>query len=1255
MKKLALGLAMVAMAACGKDLPQDAAPNVIVARFDPAANPPVVPAPNDLATDPATGLLAVPVSGSPANQELAAYLDTLNGFPADTAANATFTGTLNPGTVNANTVRVLDITDAAAPVAVDTAKIRYADVKVKQADGSTALSSTAPGSLTVTPPHGAWTPGHRYAIAVLGGDQGARGSKNEPVVGSLAWTLIRSEKPLANCPPTTASPDGDLTSKDCRATTDLIPSSKTDPAARVADQGATAAQLEGLRRKYAPTIQTLLAQGVARKDVALLFTFRIADGAVTPAFQLDANPCNVAIPLPNDLAIDPTTKLVNAPSTCPGQTPTEAEFTADYLDHLDGFPTAAEGTARIVGGDLDPSTVKLGASQVLFVDLTAAADVDGGTPAAAPGAVHYDATNHLVTVDPPAGGWPKGHELAVALLSGIQGSKGEKLIASDVFALVRSANPLVSCDLTDPAVDLKTCHSTISLAPLTDAQALQLEQVRLGLKPAFDALGVDRTQVGVLWTFRIFDNAELNFALSLDPAKVVIPFPFNGRNLGAPLNDALEFYYPAQPDGGGGHINGAKFGPLGAGLGTLDGFSTTAPIVTAFNSGAPRDLIDTNANVDPASLTPAVPDAGTPAAAGLVNLAGGETPQFQACVNCGKASNFVIDGGAPGEPEQLAIVPTVPLLEKSDYGAYVSIAVKDLNGHGVAPSAAFALMRLKNPILDASGAIQVPALAQAVAAGQLDRTSLSVLERLRQGYHAFFDTLDAAGLPRGQLALAWDFHTQSTWSQLAGLHTVPGQLQQSPAAPLFPTTVPYTFDATSQYLANLPGPLKTNIGKVFVSRYTAPFLLVQSDGTYGAFNLARPTPQTVPLVVYEPSGTPPAGGWPVAIFGHGITRFRNDSLLLANSFNKAGFALVAFDEDFHGDRSFCVGAGQVVGQAGNDAAVCTAPTGATAVCGADPSNQETYGRCLASTPGSGCTLATATPGGPIAGLLQLGLPGDLACQQAGEGRCLSTGFCEGATFKSDSTGRPLISGWDFIDLPALATQFFFPTRDHFRQDVVDLAQLELVLGDTTSGSLSSTLAASGGAKLDGTKVNYVGQSLGGILGTLYTASSPTVQKSVLNVPGGNPSELLLTSPGLAALRTPLLGALTAAGRAPGTPAFDQFINLASWVMDPADPRNAANHLDAPPLSPANRGVLVQWIDQDTVVPNPTTVELIASANRDPAAPQVTDHKYAPTETEYPVADGRHGFLLTGFTSTKASEQAITAAAQAEAAGFIHGP
>jgi hypothetical protein len=1254
MKKLAFGLAMVALAACGKDLPQDAAPTVIVARFDPAANPPVVPAPNDLATNPATGLLAVPLTGSPANQELAAYLDTLNGFPADTNAQATFTGTLRSGSVNATSIRVLDITTPSAPEPVTAAKIRYADVKVKQADGSSALSSSAPGAVTVIPPGGAWKPGHTYAIAVIGGDSGVRGSKNEPVVGSLAWTLIRSAKSIATCPPTTASPDGDLTSPDCRSNTDLVPSNKTDPGERVADQGKTAAQLEGLRRKYAPTIQTLIDSGVSRQDVALLFTFRIADGAVTPAFQLDADPCRVAIPLPNDLAIDPTTKLVNAPSTCAGQTPTESEFISDYLDHLDGFPTAAEGSARIVGGDLDASTVKLDPNEVVFVDLTAAADVDGGTPAGMPGAVKYDATNHLVTIDPPAGGWPKGHEFAVALLDGIKGTMGERLIASDVFALVRAANPLVTCDLTDPAVDLKTCHTTISLAPVSDAQAIQLEQVRLGLAPAFAALGVDRKRVGVLWTFRIFDNAELNFALSTDPAKVVIPFPFNGRDLGTPLKDALQFYYPAQPDGGGDHINGAKFGPLGPGLNTLDGFSTTAPIVTAFNSGAPRDLIDATANVDPASLTPGSPDAGTLAAAGLINLGGGEAPQFQACVNCGKASNFIIDGGAPAEPEQLAIVPTIPLLEKSDYGAYVSIAVKDLSGHGVAPSAAFALMRLKNPILDSSGTIQVPALAQAVAAGQLDRTSLAVLERLREKYAALFDTLDAAGLPRGQLALAWDFHTQSTWSQLAGLHTVPAQLQQSPAAPLFSLDVPYAYDVSAQYLAALPNPaLKTNIGKVFASRFTTPFLLVQTDGSYGAFNLSRPTPQVVPLVIYEPTGTAPAGGWPVAFFGHGITRFRNDSVLLANSFNKAGFALVAFDEDFHGDRSFCVGAGQVVGQAGNDAAVCKAPTGKTAMCSADTTQQETYGRCLSTVTGSGCTAATAT--GTIASLLSLGVPGDLACQQGGEGRCLSTGFCEGATFVSDSSGRPVISGWNFIDLPSLPTQFFFPTRDHFRQDVVDLAQLELVLGQTSNSSLSANLVGAGGAKLDGTKINYIGQSLGGILGTLYTASSPTVQKSVLNVPGGNPSELLLTSPGLAALREPLLAALTASGRAPGTPAFDQFINLATWVMDPADPRNAANHLNAPPLAPANRGVLVQWIDQDMVVPNPTTVELIASANRDPAAPQVTDHKYTPTETEYPVADGRHGFLLTGFTSTKASEQQITAAAQTEAASFIHGP
>ena len=1251
MKKLALVVALVGLAACSKDIEQDAPPTVVVANFNPGVNPPIVPAPNDLAFNPVTGTLNVTTGVTPADQEFEQYLNSLNGFPADTPASTTFNGPVNGSTITSDDVLIYDITSGAATgTVVAGATLSYADV------------SATDHVLNIVPPNNAWLAGHTYMVALIGYSSGIAGAKSEPVVGDLAWTLLRSTNPLVTgCDPTAATPDG------CQATTALIPSDLTDPSARLADQGATAQQLEQLRLKYKPDLDLLDSQGHPRNTVALLWSFRIADHIVTPVFQLDPNPCNVHIPLPNDLAIDQTTHLLNAPFNCPGQGAAEQEFTADYLDHLNGFPTAAEGSSQIVGGQLDPATVILGPNNVVFADLTALSDPTGATPAAVPSAIRYDATNGI-TFDPPNGtngttlGWPKGHQFAVALLPGIKGSNGETLVASDQFAFLRSTQPLVDCDLTDPSTDPTTCHSAVTLAPISDAQAVQLEQIRLGLAPVFTALNLDPTQVGALWTFTIFSNPELSFNLALDPTQVVLPFPFSGRDLPTSLGQLFEFYIP-NPDGGPGQINmPASVGAIQPALNSQDGFSTSAPIQTSFGGSFPRDLTD-NANVDPTSINP-TSDGGTSFNVGLVNLSGTSVPVFNSCVNCGKASGFTLlpDGGegvAAAEPELLQIVPTVPLDEQTDYAGFVTISLADTAGITVAPASAFALMRMKTPIIDPTTHLpSIPAIAQAAAAGQLGDcqsyptqcqavTLLQILETVREAYSGMFDSLDTAGYPRADLALAWDFHTMSTWSQINQLHMVPS----GPVSALIPPKPNFVAPAPAALLGALPAQLKNNINasKVYAGAVNTPFLLVQgasrpAPGTYGPFDPTNPTPQRVPVLVYEPAGTAPSGGWPVAIFGHGLTSSSVSSVLLANAVNGAGYALVAFDEPFHGDRSFCVGSKSATGAASDDAS-CTAPSG-TAICDETPGT-ESYGRCVASSRTVACDSASLPPN----------TPADAFCQAQGLGNCTNDGTgltCEGAGFVS-SSGTPAISGWNFIDLPNVGNYFFLSTRDHFRQDVIDEAQIEamVALPATTTGSLNSFLTAEGGDALDGTNVAYVGQSLGGILGTLDVSASPVVGHAVLNVPGGDLTLLLSSSPGLAPLRDGLQGGLTAQGINVGDPSYDQFINFAQWVMDPADPINSASDLvNTITPSPSNRAVLVQWISQDQVVVNPSTAALLASANRDPANPLATVSEYTPSVTDVPLPN-RHAFLLGGYEAGAPSgEVPVTTAAQTEAATWI---
>ncbi len=58
---------------------------------------------------------------------------------------------------------------------------------------------------------------------------------------------------------------------------------------------------------------------------------------------------------------------------------------------------------------------------------------------------------------------------------------------------------------------------------------------------------------------------------------------------------------------------------------------------------------------------------------------------------------------------------------------------------------------------------------------------------------------------------------------------------------------------------------------------------------------------TIPLLMTFPNSIPkPAGGWPVAIFVHGVTRNRADSLAIAEAYASAGFAVAAIDLPLHG-------------------------------------------------------------------------------------------------------------------------------------------------------------------------------------------------------------------------------------------------------------------------------------------------------------------------------------------------------------------
>jgi hypothetical protein len=424
----------------------------------------------------------------------------------------------------------------------------------------------------------------------------------------------------------------------------------------------------------------------------------------------------------------------------------------------------------------------------------------------------------------------------------------------------------------------------------------------------------------------------------------------------------------------------------------------------------------------------------------------------------------------------------------------------------------------------------------------------------------------------------------------------------------------------------------------------------------GVFNPAAPATPFIPFVMSVPASAAPAGGYPVTIFGHDLTRTRTDGFALSSALATAGQVMIGIDEPWMGDRNTCKGFGNfllaagVPAQAALDLFACVNPAPGT---GNPTQTCNAAGRCQ-SIDRSGA-LACA-PSGP--GMADQ----DKACFLAGQGHCASDGKCENGAFASvfsPAVGVNIpVNGWNLLNLTN-----FFATRDNFRQQVVSHGQLARVIQSTATGNLGQQ---AGGITLDGTKISYVGQGLGGILGTLYSAVAPEVRNAALNVPGGDPALILLTSPAFAQQKAAFQAALAAQGIATNSPTYDTFLGIAKWIIDPADPVNAAPYLVRNTRSSAQdplanggstRRGYVQWIADDQVVPNPSTVELIRSVVGDPTATGVL---LRPTDNggianfwakQFPSSGtpaNNHGFLLGTAGAPTA------AAAQGEIAGFVAG-
>jgi hypothetical protein len=920
------------------------------------------------------------------------------------------------------------------------------------------------------------------------------------------------------------------------------------------------------------------------------------------------DPATGVVPSPNDLAfLDANGNLdthLHVPSP-PGTSDAQKEFNDNYLNLLDGFPMESSASVLFTR-PIDLSVVNAGTVRV--IDITNQLQP---IPITTASYSVSDSTNgqQFLNITPQGGTWTRGHHYAIAVIgggSGIKGKNGETVIGSSTWALVSSDQSLVSCDAG-------VCRAATSAIPTTEkdpaaqvaqqlAIAQQLEALRLLYAPLLNALsgsGVPRGDIAVLWTFQITSAAEVTF----DPANSVIPFPNDALN---PTGSKVTL--PVPPDAG-------ILTELYQGLNTLDGFSTTAPIVSENGDGT-GPLLGGRLPGTPYTLGAASPINMVPTGPGTGATAYAPLPTT-ACVNC--TVNMTLPDGGPIllpdgglKPDTLEIVPQVPLAERTQYAVYITTDLKDSTGKNVIPTATFALTRSSAPLFS-GGKSTVSLLTDAQA---------EQLEALRAGLKPLFDTLNSNGLPRTKVALAWAFTTQSNIRQLQALNAIPTSAAAAaiPGVPLWVQEIP------------APGVPTTGVGHWFIGEIVDVFLLTDPRGV---FDPANPKTPAIPFVMSVPASAQPGSGYPVVIYGHGLGRTRTDGFALSSSLAQAGQVMIAIDEPWHGDRNTCNGFGAFAQAAGipgaTDDFACANPT--TQACNADTGRCQSRDRSGAL----GCAFGSAVA--------------DKVCILAGptingQGHCAPDNHCENATFSVAS------NGWNLLNL-----QNFFATRDNFRQAVVSDSQLARVIASTDNGNLG---AQAGPITLNGDKISYAGQSLGGILGTLYCAASSAVKNAALNVPGGDPVRILLESPAFAPQKNAFIAGLAAQGIPKDSPTYDTFLGIAKWIIDPADPVNAGGYLvRSTGLTPDNGGgtrrAFIQWIANDQVVPNSTTTELIRSVLGDPGASGVL---VSPT-TEVPnfwakqfPSDANpannHGFLLGSAGAAVAGE------AQTEIGKFVNG-
>jgi len=204
----------------------------------------------------------------------------------------------------------------------------------------------------------------------------------------------------------------------------------------------------------------------------------------------------------------------------------------------------------------------------------------------------------------------------------------------------------------------------------------------------------------------------------------------------------------------------------------------------------------------------------------------------------------------------------------------------------------------------------------------------------------------------------------------------------------------------------------------------------------------------------------------------------------------------------------------------------------------------------------------------------------------------------------------LENGVPFFSADAVAT------RDHLVQSALDIYQAIRFATNTGKNGLNAFLCdknvvclnGEGGKKIgpvDVTRIYFVGDSLGGIAGTLALTLTDVVRHAALVETGGHLTRILQETENKD-FSKPIDDALAAMGYAKGTPEYAQFMDTAQMLLDRGDPLNYARHLVKAPLVGDKKKIFVGMAKKDGFIPHAATREL-ACAARDGVQPYFKEY------------------------------------------------